>query len=141
MRTPPFPPRALALCLLLSPLAACDLLGPSGPEGPGYLDMELISPHDLEGAALFRLVGGAGLGEVTCEGGEAFYQHHGDFSDVVIVLEEPGRIRFRVATNDVAKKPEVTVVQVAGGDNVLRSSLSEHVVELEQVEGTGGGAP
>lgn len=136
-------PLVLRLAPLLLPgllMAACDILGPSGPEGPGYFDMELYSFRNLEGAAAFRLEGGGELGEVTSEVGEVFYEHHGGTSDVVVIMDEPGTIGFRVATENLGKKPDVTVVQVAGPDDILRPSLSGYFVSVRRVKiATGGG--
>lgn len=138
--------RLIPILLRLTPvllpgllLTACDILGPTGPEGSGYLEMELISPHDLEGAAVFHLVGGAGLGEVTCEGGQAYYEHHGGTSDIVILMNSPGRVSFRVATENVGKKPDVAVIQVAGADNVLRAATSGYLVSVRRVKIAPGG--
>jgi hypothetical protein len=102
--------------------------------------MELLSPGGAEGAAVFELAGGTGLGEVTAEGGEAHHQRSGRTSRVVVLLDDPGTVRFRVATSDVGEVPRVTVLQVAGGDNGLRSSLAGYHVRVEQVETGKGGA-
>jgi len=122
--------RLMAGAFLLLALSACDLLGPSSSEGPGFLDMELLSPHGPEGAAVFELVGVVGLSGMTCQGGWVFYRNHGDTTRVVVVLNAPGTIRFRVETANVRKIPEVTVLQVSGEDDSLRPSLSGHQVTV-----------
>jgi len=120
----------MAGAFLLLALSACDLLGPSSSDGPGFLDIELLSPHGPEGAALFELVGVEGLSGMTCRGGSVFYRNHGDTARVVVILNDPGTIRFRVGTANVRRIPEVTVLQVSGEDDSLRTSLSGHGVTV-----------
>lgn len=130
--------RTLAVVLFLSPAAGCDDLGPSGPRGPGSVAVDLISPHGAEGSAVFEVVGGTGLGVVTVVGGEVFYEHGTDGTTrVVVVLDQPGQIGFRVRSQDVRNLPSVTVVQVADGEDRLRSPLVDYEVELVQLEDGG----
>ena len=114
-------------------LASCDL-GLWGPSGPGEVQVTLLSPHGPEGAAVLELTGGVGLGEVTTELGDAFYEHDGGTTRVVVILDEPGRIVFTVRTEDVGARPSVTVLQVADSANQLRAGLSSYMVELDQRE-------
>jgi hypothetical protein len=116
-------------------------MGPGEEGGPGYLEITLGSPHGAEGAAVVRLQGGKDLGPVYSIGGETLYQHFEDSSKVVVVLDDPGEISFRVRTENVRRLPEVTVVQVADGENQLRASTSGYSVEVarERDGSTGGG--
>jgi hypothetical protein len=133
----------LPLCagaFLLLALSSCDLLGPSGSDGPGFLDVELLSPHGPEGAALFELAGVEGLSGITVQGGSVFYRSQGDSVRVVVILNDPGAIRFRVGTASVKRIPEVTILQVSGADDSQRASLSGHrvIVRAEKDSGKGG---
>jgi len=119
------------LGLLLLASGACDSTGPDGPQGPGALMATLISPNGAEASAVFELTGGIDLSFVSTVGGEAFYQHSGGSSRIVVVLDDPGEIQFRVGTEDVGELPEVTVIQVADGANNLRASVSGYEVRVE----------
>jgi hypothetical protein len=135
--SPRKPARTLALILLLSVAAGCEDLGPSGPKGPGTLNVDLVSPNGAEGSAVFEVVGGTGLGVVTGFGGEVFYEHGSDTTRVVVVLDMPGQIAFRIRSQDVRNLPSVTLVQVADGADQLRSSLAGYEVEILQLEDGG----
>ena len=67
----------VAACFVIVTLAACDLLGPSGPSGPGLLYADLESPNGQEGAAVLELAGGRGLSTVSLDGGDVFYEQDG----------------------------------------------------------------
>lgn len=125
------------MVLLLSLSGGCEDLGPSGPRGPGSVGVDLISPYGAEGSAVFEVVGGTGLGTVTASGGEVFYEHGSDAIRVVVVLDAPGEIGFEVRSRDVRNLPTVTLVQVADGDDQLRSSLAGYEVGLVQLEDGG----
>lgn len=86
---------------------------------------------------MFEVVGGTGLGTVTASGGEVFYEHGSDAIRVVVVLDAPGEIGFEVRSRDVRNLPTVTLVQVADGDDQLRSSLAGYEVGLVQLEDGG----
>jgi hypothetical protein len=126
--------------LLLLALSACDLLGPSSSDGPGFLDIELLSPQGPEGAALFELAGVEGLSGISSQGGWVFHHDQGERLRVVVILNDPGTIRFRVGTASVKKVPKVTILQVSGADDSLRASLSGHrvTVSAEREPGKGG---
>lgn len=116
--------------------AACDF-GLLGPSGSGVIEATLISPYGAKGAAVLELTGGVALGVVASEYGDTFYEHHGDTTRAVIVLDEAGSIRFTVRTEDIGKLPTVTVIQVAGGDNRLRADVSGYEVEFVRHEDLG----
>lgn len=121
---------------------ACDATGPGGPKGPGRITATLVSPHGSEASAVFELTGGTDLSFVSSDGGETFYQHSAGLSRVVVVLDDPGVIRFHVETEDVGDLPSVQVIQVADGRNELRSSFSAYGVLVEGAKyssGSGGG--
>ena len=87
---------------------------------------------------MFELTGGVGLGTVSLDGGEVFYRNSGESSRIVVVMDEPGDIRFRVRTEDVGRLPDVTVIQVAGGANELRSSLVGYEVRFTREKNSPG---
>jgi len=130
IKTKPILSRATALGFLALTVAACDFLGPDGPKGPGSLLATLVSPAGNEAAAVFELTGGIDLRTVSPDGGEVFYQHFGGSTLIVVVMDEPGEVRFQVRTENVGHLPEVTVLQVASGENELRTSLSGYTVHF-----------
>ena len=147
IKSPPRPRRAFAALIVPWLLLGCDLLGldDKGPRGPGTFFATLVSPQGAEGSAVFEIVGGSGLGAITAEGGQAFYHYQGNGARIVIVLDEPGTVRFELRSEDVSVVPSATVTQVADGENQLRTALASYSVELDRVAdsdlGTGGGAP
>ena len=130
--------RAMVACLVAAAAAAaCGDSGPSGPSGPGAFRADLSSPNGVEGAAVFEITGGVGLGDVSVSGGEALYDHGSTATRVIVLLDDPGQIRFQIRSENVGLLPTVTVVQVADGDNELRETLSGDDVQLVQVEDGG----
>ncbi|MBT8395900.1 MAG: hypothetical protein HKO65_07480 [Gemmatimonadetes bacterium] len=124
--------RGLALVGLVPFLVwACDSTGPKGPMGPGNLAITLLSPNGPEGSAVLEITGGADLSFVSTTGGEVFFEHSAGSSRVIVVMDDPGEINFRVGTEDVGVIPSVDVVQVAGGEDQLRLSLSGYEVLIE----------
>ena len=127
------------LCLILAALAvtsvlACEDSGPAGPSGPGVINVELVSPGGPEGSAVFEVSGGGGFTSVAATGADVYYDLGADLVRVVVIRDGPGQIRFRLGTGDVGNLPTVTVLQVADGDDQLRSSLAGYEVELLPVE-------
>ena len=119
--------------LLSTTVAGCDFLGLSGPSGPGELHANVVSPNALDGAAVLEITGGLGLESITSDDGEVFYERDGGTTRLVVILDDPGLITFRFRVDDVAELPSATVIQVADGDNELRTSLSDYEVEWVQV--------
>lgn len=90
----------------------------------------VTSPNGTEGAALLELSGGVGLGPVTSAAGTVFFDHGKNTTRVVVILDAPGEIRFDVRSDDIGTPPQVTLLQVADGDDALRASLSGYHVDL-----------
>ncbi|MGD2136327.1 MAG: hypothetical protein PVF27_09205 [Gemmatimonadales bacterium] len=111
--------------------ASCDLWGPSGS---GVIEVTLVSPHGPEGAAVFELAGGVGLSAVTSDAADSFYSDNGDLTRVVVMLRHPGTIAFRVRAEDIGELPTVTVLQVADGENRMRTGLSDYEVRFRRIE-------
>ena len=108
-------------------LAACESAGPT----PGELEATLISPNGPEGAAVFEIAA-LGLGPITMQGGQVFTSETGQVTRVVVILDAPGQLAFRIAVDDVDAPPGVTVLEVADGDNNLQPSLSGYGVVISQ---------
>ena len=130
--------------LLILPFAlavlGCNDLGPSGPEGPGSIHVDLVSPNGAEGSAVFEITGGTGLGVVSSYSGEVYYNYNygTGVTRVVVVMDVPGNVQFKVRTSNVGELPSVSVLQVADGDDQLRPSLGGYEVEVIPVEDGGG---
>ncbi len=108
-------------------LAACESAGPTA----GELEATLMSPNGPEGAAVFEIAA-LGLGPITMHGGRVFTSETGEVTLVVIILDAPGQLAFRIAVDDVDAPPGVTVLEVADGDNNLQPSLSGYGVVISQ---------
>lgn len=134
--------RGLALAagamLLATLIGSCDASGPSGPRGPGSFHFDLLSPNGSEGSAVFELTGVVGLGSVSSDRGDVFYDHAGETSRIVVIMNSPGQIRFVVGADNVRDVPEVRILQVADGEDALRESLEGYDVTVEQVKDGGG---
>ncbi len=114
---------ALALALV-----ACSTDG-TAPNRPGEIRAVVVSPDGVLGAAVLEL---GGISEIRPVGGRAFTERHGDVLRVVIVLDEPGQIEFRIRLADMAGQPSATIVEVADGDNQVPESISGYRVEFSQ---------
>ena len=108
-------------------LAACDSDAP-GPTD-GVLTATLVSPNGPEGAAHLKLFG-EGITEVRALDARTFRDRRGDTVNVVVARDQPGDLRFLIALADTTRVPSVSIVEVAGGDDELRSSVQGYRVEL-----------
>jgi hypothetical protein len=131
---------AATLSLVVLTVWGCrDSTGPSGPKGPGAFEVSLVSPNGVEGSAVLSMGGGTELGEITATDGEVYFHHADGSSKVIVLLDTPGSIRFRVETQDVADLPSVAVEQVADDENELRTSVSGYQIQIVQIEIPSGG--
>ncbi len=122
-------PRRLARLALL-PLLAGLGCGDGGPRsGPGIVTAEVRSPNGPEGAALIELLG-AGIDGVESESGWIFSSSGPESTRVLVVLDRPGPLRFRVAVPDTTAPPGAVVLEVADGANDLRSNPGAYRVEF-----------
>lgn len=113
-------------------LAAVGCGGDVGPEiRPGFLTVSVVSPNGSEGAALISVVG-VGVRNVESTGGRVFTFSQGDTTRILVVLDSPGELGFRISVPDVGSPPVATVVQVADGGNALRADLSAYRVRFSQ---------
>lgn len=101
---------------------------------PGDLAVNVVSPNGFEGAAVLETAD-EGILEITSEAGQAHHWRAGDVSRVVVLLDEPGDIRFTLSVADLNRPPRLRVVEVSDPDNRLRSILLGYVVESEPVMG------
>jgi hypothetical protein len=121
--------RWLAPLLVLGALA-CDATSPRGPSGPGEVAARLVSPNGAEGAAVLEL-SGSGIGAVRASAGTTlFIAAEGATTRLVLVRETPGELAFHVHLADRATAPTARVIEVAGGDDQLRTSLTGYRVEF-----------
>ena len=123
-----FAARLTAAAIFTAAFLGCDST-PVDVAGPGTLDAVLISPNGAEGAAVLQLIG-PGLGQVTATEGNVFAEHGSDGVRLVIVLDQPGDIKFRIAVDDVGDFPAWEVIEVADGANELRASTSGYSMEF-----------
>ncbi len=114
--------------LALASLACGDDPTPPEVPTPGTVTVRLDSPAAAESAGRFRLVG-EGIRDVLTSEGRLFSAIRGDTADVIVVLEFPGEVRFRLSVADTADLPAMTVVEVAGPDNALRA-LGGYALEI-----------
>jgi hypothetical protein len=110
---------------------------------PGAFVVVLVSPNGEEGAVVLETtnagIGGIDLVAVTRTGdsveieaaeGEAFHWREGGISRIVAYREAPGEIGLRLSVDDLNQLPALQIIEVAGGDDVLRSDLSGYEVEV-----------
>jgi hypothetical protein len=106
--------------------AGCD---PAPPAVPGVLTATLVSPNGAEGSAHLKLFGEGAL-EVRALDARTFSHQRGDTVDVVLVRDAPGELRFLIVVADTTRRPGAAVVEVADGDNRLRSGVGAYRVEI-----------
>lgn len=122
-----------SLCVSAA-LIGCDVLGLSGPSGPGELHANILNQSGaVDGAAVLELTGPTGMGSITSGNGDVFFQRDGNTTRVVLILDDPGLLSFQMRVDDVSELPTVTVVQVADGNNELRTSISDYEAEWVQL--------
>lgn len=94
----------------------------------GVYTVRLISPNGAEGAALLELTG-PGIAGVSPLEGEVFSSLDGQATRALVLLTDPGEIRFRVELRGITVLPEPRVVAVAGPEDQHRD-LDGYRVEL-----------
>ena len=97
--------------------------------GPGVLTATLASPNGAEGAALLHMVGGQ-ISSVEALTGDLHTSMLGDTTKVLVLLDTPGEIAFLLNVADTTLPPVTTIVQVADGQNEVRSNLAEYRVRF-----------
>ncbi len=64
-----------------------------------------------------------------------FHWRAGGLSRVVVLLDQPGELRFRVSVEDLNRPPRLRIVEVADPSNALRASLARYSVTSQPVTG------
>lgn len=121
------PSRVRALFLLLAVLTvACD-----SDNGDERARTVTLTPAATNGAAVITLHGGL-VASVSSDEGQVFFSPLGDSTRVVLVLDEPGPLRFDLLLEDPAVDVVGTVIQVADAQNRLRSDVAQYRVEVNR---------
>lgn len=116
--------------LFLAVLLGASGCGDGGPvSAPGILTARVESPNGAEGAALIHLIGG-GVTFVEPLTGVLHTSVIGDTTKVLVVLDTPGEIAFRLNVADTTRPPVATLIQVADGHNELRAGLLGYSVRF-----------
>ena len=122
---PRFVPKTLAI--ILSVGLAC--VSDPGEPLSRWVTGTVVSPNLNEGAALIE-ISGAGLEDVRVDGGRVFTTGNDRLIRAVIVLDEPGSLRFRVRMVDPTVPVSASVLEVADGSNEVRASLAGYDVDF-----------
>jgi len=123
------PARHLLLLVVVAFVACAD---ESPVSGPGTMTATLMSPNGPEGAALVILFGD-GIGDITPIGATEVFTRVGTSStQVVLVNQAGGALRFQVMVADTTQPPQVVVEEVAGPDDELRSGIADYAVEFRR---------
>lgn len=109
-------------------LAACG----TEPQYTAY-EATLISPHNLDGAAVIEL-DGEFADAVTPVSGQVFTHANGGVTRVVVVLPTPGTIGFMLNLDAAGEPPDARVIEVADGSNTLRTSPGDYLVTFRGIE-------
>jgi hypothetical protein len=115
----------LSIVGLLAFISAC-----SKDDGPtSHLEGPIgvvTSPNGAEGAAIVEFAGV--VDSVMIEGGTAFLRSAGGITRAALILDQPGTIRFSLPKVSSGSLPATSVIQVADGNNQLRSNTSAYQV-------------
>lgn len=122
--------------LALLALAACDGGGGTEPPPPpgGNYDAVLQGPTNAESAALLELTG-TGIEEVGSLTAAVFSTPVNGGQRVVLVRGTPGAIEFRVRVAPGNEPPTARIVELAGGDDQLRTPLTGYQVTFTRTPG------
>ena len=126
-----------ALILASLTLAVLNCAGDEDPVEPdsvvpGVLTLFVYSPFGEEGAALLDIEGGA-VTAVTADAEAAVYMvPDGTRLRIAIVRAVAGDLKVQVAVSDTSAALNPRLLQVAGPNNTLRSSLSSYGIEVHR---------
>lgn len=108
-------------------LGAC---GDAGPRSsPGSVEVRVASPNGAEGSAVVAVFG-EGIRGVSTAGGRVFSERAGDTVRVVVVADVPGDLRFALSMADTTTVLQGVVLQVADGEDRLRSTVGGYTLEF-----------
>ncbi|MDH3223191.1 MAG: hypothetical protein OEO23_05705 [Gemmatimonadota bacterium] len=91
--------------------------------------MTLESPNGPEGALLVELDGTVGSAETAT--GHLFRHQAEGRTQLLLVLETAGEIRFRLGVPDGASPPDYRIIEVSGPDDRLRDDLSAYRLSFQ----------
>ena len=118
----------ISIALVCLAAAGCDRS--TDPSGPGTLTASVVSPNGAEGAAILDVTGA--VDTVTASADiRAFSSATATGRRVIVVRSNPGELSVRLRVPDVSRPPQVTLVEVAGGDDRLRPSLDGYQVDID----------
>lgn len=122
----------LPICLLVLAilLTACGDDTPA-PE-PGQVVVSLVSPSGPEGGAVFD-VSGESITSAESGASTVFVRQVEGRTRIILVREPAGALEFVLDVENIHQPPTVEMVEVAGPDDELRSSLSGYRVDVEAV--------
>ena len=117
--------RFVLFAALALTVVSCDSTEPNG--GPGTVTAVLVSPNGPEGAAVLDVSGAVesftGTKDVSVHTTPA-----SGGTRVIIVRLNPGELSVNMKVANTDEPPPVTVVEVADGDNRLRTSTTGYQV-------------
>ncbi|MDQ3082932.1 MAG: hypothetical protein M3R07_12050 [Gemmatimonadota bacterium] len=115
------------LALATIALTACDESTPS--DGPGTVTAALVSPNGAEGAAVVDVAGA--VENISGATGVVVYTTPSPTGTrVILVRAMPGNLEMSFRTQDISRPPNLSVVEVADGNDAIRSSLTGYRVEF-----------
>jgi hypothetical protein len=122
--------KQIRLCLALVTLgvAACD--GSTDPGGPGTLTASIISPNGSEGAAILEVAGPVDTVTATSDS-RVFSSVTPTGRRVIVVRGNPGNLSVKIRVPDVSRPPQVSIIEIADGDDRIRASLNGYRVEFD----------
>lgn len=112
-------------------LLAAGCFGPSEPQFVEY-GAVLQSPNGAEGAAVIE-VAGNGISDIASDADQFYSSIPGPRTRLVLILNDPGTIRFTVTAVGGEDPPTATVIGVSDGTNQRRTSLAGYAVEFHTV--------
>ncbi|HEX6576421.1 MAG TPA: hypothetical protein VF042_15750 [Gemmatimonadaceae bacterium] len=110
----------------LAVLAGCDS---TRPNGPGTVTAALVSPNGAEGAAILDVTGTVESFKPS-NNVSMYTTPSAAGTRVILVSLTPGDLSVKLSLADVSATPQVSVVEVADGDDKVRPSLTGYRVEF-----------
>ena len=117
----------LAVAALAFASLSCDSTEPGG--GPGTVTAVLVSPNGAEGAAVLDVTGTV-ESFTPVDGVSMYTTPSSGGTRVVLVRLTPGELSVNLRVANTSEPPPVSVVEVADGDNKLRSPVSGYQVSF-----------
>ena len=103
-----------------------------GQPVPGELDVFLVTPHQIESAAVVELVGVVDQ-ILSAPSGAVFSEVVDGRTRIAVLMRGAGQVWFRVFVPDVKNPPEFRILEVADGTNAIRPDLEGYRLQFEPV--------